>query len=551
MPAKPQTANRRLRRIPATGGITMPEGNAVRNPHLISWNITLRCPLRCAHCYANAGEHEAEGVLSTEEAFGVIDQICELGKPVVILSGGEPLLRDDIFAIARYGTDKGLKMAMGASGVLIDEKMAWAIKDSGIRKVAISIDSADPKEHDTFRGLTGAWERAVQGIHHCVREGIGVQINMTVLNPGVHAINDVVSLGTSLGVKDYQLFFPVPTGRGNAVPWLTPQVYEDLIRDVLATYRGSEVNIRPTCAPQFRRIADTLGISNPAWGRGCIAGISYCRIFVNGDVTPCPYLPARAGNVRETPLKKIWQESPVFSVLRDPSLLTGKCGRCGYQDICGGCRARSYKTVGTMTDMCGGIAQPANPGGDLCGEDPWCRYEPTGASGEKHSVPVDVMDLALLDALQDDIPLVSRPFDVIAARLGIPEDDVLQRIAGLQERGIVRGLSPVLESRQVGLSATTLIALRVPDEQIQAAARLINAYPEVSHNYRRDHVYSLWFTVAGKDESRIQEILGQIKKHAGLTDQDILELPTVRRFKIDVRFLFPGIPVKEVGNGLD
>ena len=124
---------------------------------------------------------------------------------------------------------------------------------------------------------------------------------------------------------------------------------------MLLAYRDAGVNIRPTCAPQFRRIADTLGISNPSWGRGCIAGISDCRIFANGDVTPCPYLPARAGNVRESPLKKIWHESSVLSVLRDTSCLTGKCRRCGYRDVCGGCRARSYRTVRSMTDICGGI----------------------------------------------------------------------------------------------------------------------------------------------------------------------------------------------------
>lgn len=202
-----------------------------------------------------------------------------------------------------------------------------------------------------------------------------------------------------------------------------------------------------------------------------------------------------------------------------------------------------------MTDMCGGIARPAHPEGDLCGEDPWCRYEQTGKPAGKCSAPIDFTDLTLLDALQDDIPLVSRPYAVIAARLGIPEDDVIQRIAALQERGIVRGLSPVLESCRVGLSATTLIALRVADEQIRTVARLINAYPEVSHNYRRDHAYSLWFTIAGKDEDRIREILSEIKKQAGLTDQDTLELPTLRRFKIDVRFFIPGVPVKEVGSG--
>jgi radical SAM protein with 4Fe4S-binding SPASM domain len=457
-------------------------------------------------------------------------------------------MRDDIFAIARYGTGKGLRMAMGTSGILIDEKTARDIKGCGIRRVAISIDSADPDVHDTFRGLPGAWERAVAGIRHCIDSGIGVQINMTVLSSDMQAIRDVVSLGTSLGVRDYQVFFPVPTGRGDGISWLTPQVYEDLIREMLVTYRESDVNIRPTCAPQFRRIADTLGIRNPAWGRGCIAGTRYFRIYANGDVTPCPYLPARAGNVRENPLKKIWNESPVFSVLRNPELLAGKCGRCGYRDVCGGCRARAYNPERARSDICGGIAPPEDPQGDLCGEDPWCRYEPEEKIPGNRILP-DRMDLALLDCLQDDLPLVSRPFERIAGRLGIPEDEVLQRLGRLRHQGIIRGLSPVLESRHLGLPATTLVAIRVPEEKIPAIARMINAYPEVSHNYRRDHSYQVWFTIAGKDEDRIREILNEIKKGAGLIDEDILELPTVRRFKIDVRFSFPGIPVKEMTDG--
>ncbi|HTY52086.1 MAG TPA: radical SAM protein [Methanomicrobiales archaeon] len=356
----------------------MAAGSDIPGLRLISWNITLRCPLQCAHCYVDAGEHEAAGVLSTPEAFAVIDQIRELGRPAVILSGGEPLMREDILEIARYGSEKGLKMAIGTSGVLLDEKCAAELRESGVRRVAISIDSADPAVHDRFRGLDGAWERAVQGIRNCLNEGIGVQVNTTVLSPDPQAIRDVVSFGAGLGIRNYQLFFPVPTGRGTGVPWMTPQVYENLIREVLIAYRHAGVNIRPTCAPQFRRIAEELGITNPAWGRGCIAGISYCRIFANGDVTPCPYLPARAGNVLETTLNRIWEESPVLAVLRDTSNLTGTCGRCGYHDICGGCRARSYGAGGGMTDTCGGIALPDNPGGNLCGEDPWCPYVPGG-----------------------------------------------------------------------------------------------------------------------------------------------------------------------------
>jgi DNA-binding Lrp family transcriptional regulator len=200
-----------------------------------------------------------------------------------------------------------------------------------------------------------------------------------------------------------------------------------------------------------------------------------------------------------------------------------------------------------MSDMCGGITWPSDPAGDLCGEDPWCQYDPSAKTVPP--APPDQADLALLDALQDDIPLVSRPYDVIAARLGISGDDVMERLARLQERGIVRGLSPVLESRKVGLTATTLVALRVAEEKVREVTRLINAYPEVSHNYRRDHTFSIWFTVAGKDEERIREIVGEIRRQAGLSGEDILELPTVRRFKIDVRFAFPGMSAKEAGNG--
>jgi radical SAM protein with 4Fe4S-binding SPASM domain len=160
---------------------------------------------------------------------------------------------------------------------------------------------------------------------------------------------------------------------------LNPREYENVIRKVLLKYHGNGVNLRPTCAPQFRRIASELGISNPDWGRGCIAGISYCRIYANGDVTPCPYLPVSAGNVRVTPFGEIWDNSPVFSALRNPDLLTGKCGRCKYRSVCGGCRARAYRGAEAFSQRwCDGLEQPLTLMGELCSEDPWCPYEPGG-----------------------------------------------------------------------------------------------------------------------------------------------------------------------------
>jgi radical SAM protein with 4Fe4S-binding SPASM domain len=348
---------------------------------IISWNLTLRCPLACSHCYVDAGEHEAAGVLSTQEALAVIDQIRATGTPVVVLSGGEPLMRDDLCTIARYGTKQGLRMVMGTSGYFLDRPMAARLKEAGIRAAAISLDSAEPAVHDSFRGVSGAWERAVTAINNCTEEGIGVQINMTAMRPSAGDIESVVAFGKNLGVRDYQVFFPVPTGRAGGSGPENLHEYEEVIRQVLMKYRDSDISLRPTCAPQFRRIAAGLGIEKPGSGRGCIAGIRYCRIYANGDVTPCPYLPVTVGNVREVPFDRIWNDSPIFQALRDPGRLTGKCGRCEYKTICGGCRARAYRGAEAFSSRwCDGLEKPLAIAGDLCAEDPWCPYEPGGSS---------------------------------------------------------------------------------------------------------------------------------------------------------------------------
>jgi radical SAM protein with 4Fe4S-binding SPASM domain len=351
-------------------------------PRIISWNITLRCPLKCSHCYVDAGEREAAGVLTTEEAFSVIDQMRRTGTPVVVLSGGEPLLRDDVFEIAAYGTEQGLRMVMGTSGVLLDANTAERLRDAGVKAVAVSLDSGSPTVHDSYRGMKGAWEKAVAALGHCRRAGIGTQVNITVMRPGTGDVGEVVRLGMSLGVRDFQVFLPVPTGRSGGAGNGTPEEYETLIREVLVLGREAGVRLRPTCAPQFRRIAEGLGIRDPGWGRGCIAGISYCRVYADGDVTPCPYLPVVAGNVKKTPFHEIWNNSAVFATLRDPGLLQGKCGRCGFKTVCGGCRARAYRGGGTVSPMaCNGLAPPPGIPGELCAGDPFCPYEPGGMTG--------------------------------------------------------------------------------------------------------------------------------------------------------------------------
>ncbi len=343
---------------------------------LVSWNITLRCPLRCSHCYSDAGVKEVTNPLSTDEAYRVLEQIRDTGNPVVILSGGEPMMREDIYDIARYGTDLGLLMAMGTSGFFIDEETVIQLKQAGITSVAISLDSVNPSVHDTYRGYEGAWDRAVRAIRLCNFHGIRVQINMTLLSPDSTAVDQVVSFGITLGVRDFQLFVPVPTGRSQKENHERFGSYEELLKHVLLSYTDKKIALRPTCIPQFRRVAEEIGIENPGWGRGCIAGISYCRIFADGDVTPCPYLPVIAGNVRQTQFSDIWDNSPVFTALRDFSRLQGTCGRCEYKEICGGCRARAFSAYGRVTHSCGSLVRPLDIEGELCAEDPLCPYVP-------------------------------------------------------------------------------------------------------------------------------------------------------------------------------
>lgn len=352
-------------------------------PQLISWNTTFKCNLKCPHCYIDAGERESKRELSTDEAKMLIDQIVEVSKPVLILSGGEPLLRDDVFELVRYGTEKGLRMAMGTNGTLMTDQVAGKLKDAGIQKVAVSLDSSISQTHDEFRGVKGSWKHTIEGVKACIRQGIGVQINTTVTQQNYDEIDSIIALADKLGASDFHLFFLVPTGRGRKVKDISPLIYEKMIRGVLKKGAEYKLHIRPTCAPQFMRIAKQMGIEQKAWRRGCIAGLSYCRIYPTGEVTPCPYLPIRLGNIRERRLKDIWFNSEVLKTLRDFDNLKGKCGICEYRNVCGGCRARAYGLTSGFLDVCGGLHEPVELRGDYLAEEPWCPHQPKHGGRQK------------------------------------------------------------------------------------------------------------------------------------------------------------------------
>jgi radical SAM protein with 4Fe4S-binding SPASM domain len=345
-------------------------------PLIISWNLTRKCNLKCPHCYINATTQQLKNELTTEESKRLIDQICEVSRPLLILSGGEPLLRKDVFELVRYGATKGLKMGLGSNGSLIDDAAAKNLKEAGVETVSISLDSPIPEQHDEFRGVAGSWEKAVRAIKALQKNGVLVQVNTTVTQQNYDQIDDIMSLAEELGVENFHLFFLVPTGRGAKIADISPAKYEGMIKTTFAKAAKHKLNVRPSCAPQFMRIAKDMGLDMRQWIRGCIAGLYYCRVYPNGDITPCPYLPIKLGNIREKSFKEIWFNSEVFKSLRDFNALKGKCGVCEYRALCGGCRARAYGLSSDFIDYCGDLHEPAELKGDYLTEDPWCVYQP-------------------------------------------------------------------------------------------------------------------------------------------------------------------------------
>ena len=344
-------------------------------PLIVSWNVTRKCNLKCSHCYINATKEEFRGELTTQEAKQLMNQLSEVSKPLLVLSGGEPMLREDIYELIRYGADKGFRMGLGSNGTLIDGTVAKRLKHSGLKTVSISLDSSIPEKHDQFRGVENSWKKAVKAIKALKRNGILVQVNTTLTQQNHSEIDEIMSLAEQLGVENFHLFFLVPTGRGAKIADISPTMYENMIKTTFAKSRRHRLNVKPSCAPQFMRIAKDMGLDMRQWIRGCIAGLYYCRIFPNGDITPCPYLPVKLGNIREKTFSEIWFESNVFKDLRDSNKLRGKCGACKYRRLCGGCRARAYGLSSDFIDYCGDLHEPAELNGDYLAEDPWCVYE--------------------------------------------------------------------------------------------------------------------------------------------------------------------------------
>lgn len=324
---------------------------------IISWNTTRECHLKCKHCYRDAGTRE-QGELTTKEGKELIDEIAKAGFKVLILSGGEPLLREDIFELTAHAAAAGLRPVFGTTGTTITPEVAARLKAAGAACIGISLDSAGPGLHDEFRQVPGSFAAAVAGMKNCRAAGLPFQVHTTVVEQNYHEFEAITDMAVSLGAQAHHVFFLVPTGRGKDIEEeaLREKQYEQLLHRILKKQQEVPIELKPTCAPQFMRIARQMKMKM-RFTRGCLAGTAYCCIIPSGDVHPCPYLPVKVGNVREMPFSRIWQEAEMFKQFRSDRF-GGKCGTCNHKDVCSGCRARAYYYTG----------------GDYMAEDPWCLY---------------------------------------------------------------------------------------------------------------------------------------------------------------------------------
>ena len=337
------------------------------------WELTSACNLKCIHCRACPAEERSPDELSTEEGMRLIDQIASFAKPVLVLSGGEPIVRPDLFVIAKYGASSGLRVALATNGTLVTPEIARKAKESGIQRVSVSIDGPDADSHDRFRRVPGCFEAAWQGVENFKAVGMPFQINTTVTKHNVESLPEILLMAVERGAAALHIFLLVPAGCGKEIAdeeMITPEEYERVLNWLYDRSKDSLIGLKATCAPHYFRVmrqrahaegtkitAETHGFE--AVTKGCLAGSGVCFVSHSGEVYPCGYLPVSAGNVRERHFREIWEDAEVFRILRDDANLRGKCGYCEYRRVCMGCRARAYGCTG-----------------DYLGPEPYCVYEP-------------------------------------------------------------------------------------------------------------------------------------------------------------------------------
>jgi radical SAM protein with 4Fe4S-binding SPASM domain len=342
------------------------------NLYLLAINLTRRCNLRCAHCYLDAStlQHGNSDELSTDEVKQLLNEVAQqYPETMVVLTGGEPLLRKDLETLIRYGRQQKLFMVVGTNGVLLNEKRIKSLKTAGVMGLGISLDSLDAQYHDDFRSCPGAWQKTLAGMDLCKRYDIPLQIHFSVTEDNASEVPAMIEFAHVYGARVLNFFFLVCTGRGEQMTDISAASYEKVLHQILqAQEQSNRLIIRARCAPHFQRIVQQNNATSVMTrvdgydGSSCIAGSHYCRVTAEGDITACPYINKSVGNLRQQAFLDIWKQNPVFAQLRNPQL-QGKCGECEYQQLCGGCRARALAVEG-----------------NLMAADNWCAYQPQGGA---------------------------------------------------------------------------------------------------------------------------------------------------------------------------
>lgn len=352
-----------------------------QNPFIVIWEVTRACALKCLHCRAEAQPLADPRQLTTEEGKNLIDQIYEMGNPLLVFTGGDPLMRPDLYELTQYAIAKGLRVSMTPSATpRVTEGAIAKAKEVGLSRWAFSVDGPNAEIHDRFRGTRGSFDLTVRSLATLKRLGLPIQINTTISRYNVHALEEMAALVEEWGAVLWSVFFLVPTGRGQLDDMISAEEHERVFEWLVQKSKQVSYGIKTTAAPAYRRVAmmdaarsrqagvegvqkrpDFLGRAQ----QGVNDGNGFVFISHIGEVCPSGFLPIVCGNVREQPLAEIYRESPVFRELRNPDQLKGKCGVCEFRHMCGGSRARAYGVTG-----------------DYLESDPSCAYIPKGWNQE-------------------------------------------------------------------------------------------------------------------------------------------------------------------------
>jgi radical SAM protein with 4Fe4S-binding SPASM domain len=338
----------------------------ITKPRIVAFEVTRKCRYNCIHCRAAASKESTKEYLTKEQCKQILFFLAEYNKCVVILTGGEPMERKDIYELIEYGNDIGHKMALATSGYLINDDSAKKLKNAGVLTISFSIDGSDAASHDSFRRTAGAFETTLAAIEKAKKNNIKFQINTTITHSNLEHVPKIAQLAQKLSAYCFNPFILVPTGRGAAISneILEPGIYERLLYDLAEIKKQSPIEVRVTCGPQFSRIMaqkNPKAFSIKNRHKGCMAGGEFAFVSYRGDIQTCGFLDIPAGNLIDSDYNfaNIWESSAFLNDIRNVSLYQGKCGQCEYVESCGGCRARAY----AMT-------------GNYLASDPICDYQP-------------------------------------------------------------------------------------------------------------------------------------------------------------------------------